>query len=70
MLFRSNRTTALGLNLVLLVDLAVGAVHAARFVAGRDRFERLERRRTAFLPVFALWAAAVVLVLPPLFRFR
>ena len=32
-------------------------------------FPRLERWQTAYLPVFALWAAAVVAVLPPLFAF-
>ena len=67
--FTPNRTAALGLNLVLLVNLAGAAWLSARFLAGRSRFQRLERWQTTYLPVFALWAAAVVVVLPPLFGF-
>ena len=67
--FTPNRTAALGLNLVLLVNLAGAAWLSARFLTGRTRFQRLERWQTAYLPVFALWAATVVVVLPPLFGF-
>jgi hypothetical protein len=64
-----NRTAALGLNLVLLVNLAGAAVLSVRFLTGRSTLHRLERWQTAYLPVFAVWAAAVVVVLPPLFSF-
>jgi hypothetical protein len=67
--FTPNRTAALGLNLVLLVNLAGAAWLSARFLIGRVRFHRLERWQTTYLPVFALWAATVVVVLPPLFGF-
>jgi hypothetical protein len=67
--FTPNRTAALGLNLVLLVNLAGAAWLSARFLTGRTRFHRLARWQTAYLPVFALWATAVVVVLPPLFAF-
>ena len=67
--FTPNRTAALGLNLVLLVNLAGAAWLSARFLSGRSRFHSLERWQTTYLPVFALWAAAVVVVLPPLFGF-
>ncbi len=67
--FTPNRTAALGLNLVLLVNLAGAAWLSARFLTGRSRFHRLERWQTTYLPVFALWAAAVVVLLPPLFGF-
>jgi hypothetical protein len=67
--FTPNRTVALGLNLVLLVNLAGAAWLAVRFLTGRIAFSRLERWQTAYLPVFALWAATVVAVLPPLFAF-
>jgi hypothetical protein len=67
--FTPNRTAALGLNLVLLVNLAGAAWLSARFLTGRSRLHRLERWQTTYLPVFALWAAAVVVVLPPLFAF-
>ena len=67
--FTPNRTAAIGLNLVLLVNLVGAAWLSALFVAGRGSFHRVERWQTAYLPVFAIWAAAVVLVLPPLFSF-
>jgi hypothetical protein len=67
--FTPNRTAALGLNVVLLVNLAGAAWLSARFLAGRSRFHRLERWQTSYLPVFALWAATVVVVFPPLFTF-
>jgi hypothetical protein len=67
--FSPNRTAALGLNLILLVNLAGAAWLSARFLSGRSRLHRLERWQTTYLPVFALWAAAVVVVLPPLFSF-
>ena len=67
--FTPNRTAALGLNLVLLVNLAVTAWHSVRFLTGRATFHRLERWQTAYLPVFAVWAVVVVVALPPLFGF-
>lgn len=67
--FTPNRTAALGLNLLLLISLAGTALLAARFLRGESTFHRLERWQTAYLPVFAVWAATVVVVLPPLFTF-
>jgi hypothetical protein len=67
--FSPNRTAALGLNLVLLVNLAGAAWLSARFLMRRSRLQQLERWQTTYLPVFALWAAAVVVVIPPLFGF-
>src|SRR5215218_2793959 len=55
-----NRAAALGLNLVLLVNLAAAAWLSIRFLTGRSAFHRLERWQTSYLPVFALWAATVV----------
>lgn len=65
-----NRVAALGLNLVLLVNLAGTALLATAFLTGRRTFHQLERWQTAYLPVFALWAATVVVVLPPAFGFE
>jgi hypothetical protein len=67
--FTPNRTAALGLNIVLLVNLAGAAWLSARFLTGRSTLHRLERWQTTYLPVFALWAATVVVILPPLFAF-
>jgi hypothetical protein len=67
--FTPNRTAALGLNLLLLLSLAGTAWLSTRFLRGQITFHRLERWQTTYLPVFALWAATVVVVLPPLFGF-
>ena len=67
--FSPNRAAALGLNLVLLVNLAGAAWLSARFLTRRCGFHRLERWQTTYLPVFALWAATVVVIFPPLFAF-
>jgi hypothetical protein len=68
--FTPNRAAALGLNLVLLVNLAVTAWLSLRFLTRRGHFHRLERWQTTYLPVFAVWAAAVVVILPPAFGFE
>lgn len=67
--FTPNRAVALGLNLVLLVNLAGAAWFSIGFLRGKTAFHRLERWQTSYLPVFTLWAAAVVVILPPLFGF-
>ncbi len=67
--FTPNRTAALGLNLALLGSLAGTAWLASRFLTGRGTFHELERWQTTYLPVFALWAAAVAVILPPIFAF-
>jgi hypothetical protein len=67
--FTPNRTATVGLNLVLLVNLAVTGWLSARFLTGRSTFHRLERWQTTYLPVFALWAATVVVLVPPIFGF-
>jgi hypothetical protein len=67
--FTANRVAALGLNIVLLVNLAVTAWLIARVLAGRAHPARLEQWQTGYLPVFAAWVVLVVLALPPLFGF-
>ena len=64
-----NRVAALGLNALLIVNLAVTAYLSVRLLAGRAPASRLVSWQTSYLPVFAIWAALVVLVLPGLFGF-
>ena len=68
--FTPNRVAALGENVILLVNLAWSAVLYVRFIAGRSPFTDLERWQTGYLPVYAAWAAFVVVVFPPLFGYR
>jgi hypothetical protein len=67
--FTPNRVAALGENLILLVNLAWSAVLYVRFLRGRGSFAVLERWQTGYLPVYAAWAAIVVIVFPPLFGY-
>ncbi|CAN5232407.1 hypothetical protein BH11ACT4_BH11ACT4_11970 [soil metagenome] len=67
--FTPNRIAALGLNLVLLVNLLGTAWHSATLQAGRSRSTRLESWQVGYLPVFAAWLLVVVLALPPVFAF-
>ena len=67
--FTPNRVAALGENVILLVNLAWSAVLYIRFLRGRGSFGALERWQTGYLPVYAGWAALVVIVFPPLFGY-
>ena len=67
--FTPNRVAALGENLILLINLARSAWLYAAFLRGRGRFRALEAWQTAYLPVYATWAALVVVLFPPLFRY-
>ena len=64
-----NRVAAIGLNALLIVNLAVTAWLSIRLLIGRAPVSRLVRWQTSYLPVFAVWAAFVALALPPLFGF-
>ena len=67
--FSPNRVAALGANVILLVNLAWSAVLYIRFLRGRGSITALDRWQTDYLPVYAVWAAIVVVVFPPLFGY-
>ena len=66
----ANRVAALGLNVLLLANLAATAWLLGRVVFARDGVVRVERWQTDYLPVFAVWVVAVVVVVPGVFGFR
>jgi hypothetical protein len=68
--FTPNRVAALGENLILLVNLAGSAWFYARFLRHRGSFAVLERWQMAYLPVYCVWAALVVVVFPLVFGYR
>jgi hypothetical protein len=68
--FTPNRVAALGENLILLVNLAGSAWFYARFLRHRDSFVALERWQMAYLPVYGVWAALVVVLFPLVFGYR
>jgi hypothetical protein len=65
-----NRVAVLGINVILLVNLTWSAVLYVRYLRARGSLAALERWQTSYLPVYAVWAAIVVIVFPPLFGYR
>jgi len=67
--FSPNRVAALGVNVILLVNLAWSGFLYVSFLRGRGSFTSLEKWQTDYLPVYSAWAAIVVILFPPLFRY-
>lgn len=67
--FTPNRLAAMGMNVILLVNLVGSTILYIRFLSGNGSFPALVRWHTDYLPVYAVWAAIVVILFPLLFRF-
>ena len=65
-----NRMCAMGLNIVLFVNLVWTARLYIGFLRRRSPFSAVERWQTDYLPVFSVWAAFVVAVFPLVFGYR
>lgn len=64
-----NRVAALGVNLVLLVNLVGTGWLLLRFLRGRSRFAPVEHWQTGYVPVYFGWAVVASAVLPVVFGF-
>ncbi len=67
--FSANKTASLGLNLILLANLAWATWLQIGFVRRRVPFGRVESWQTGYLPVYLGWAAILVFAFPPIFDF-
>jgi len=67
--FTPNRLVALGLNVILLVNLLGTAWLTLRLLTGRCQAVRIERWQTEYLAAFAVWVAFVLVAVPPIFGF-
>ncbi len=65
----ANKTAALGLNVVLLVNLVWSAWLLVLAIRRRTPLRALERWQTSYVPVYAVWASIVVVAFPPIFGF-
>lgn len=65
--FTPNRTAGLGLNLILLVNLGWSAWLSLGFLRKHRPMAALEKWQTDYIPVYASWAAVLIVVFPPLF---
>ena len=64
-----NKLAALGMNVVLAVNLAVSAWWSLAFLRGRRPFGAVARWQARYLPVIGAWALVVALGFPVLFGF-
>jgi hypothetical protein len=67
--FSPNKTAALGLNIILAINLAWSGWLSLGFLRRRKPFAVIEQWHTAYIPVYGLWAAIVVIAFPPIFGF-
>ena len=67
--FSANKTASLGLNIILLANLAWATWLQIGFVRRRVPFDGIERWQTGYLPVYLGWAAILVFAFPPVFGF-
>ena len=65
----ANKVAALGENLILFANLSVSALLYFIFLIRRGSFTPIERWQTAYIPVYAAWAVAVVVGFPPMFSY-
>lgn len=65
-----NKTTALGLNLILLALLSGSAWHYWGVLRRGRTSLALERWQCVAVPVLVAWALIVALILPPIFGYR
>ena len=64
-----NKVASLGLNLILLVNLAWAAWLQFGFLRGRLTHGVLERWQTGYVPVYLAWCVLAAIVVPPVFGF-
>ncbi len=64
-----NKVAALGLNLLLFVNLSILVLHYLRFIGKKTSFDRVEVWQMGFLPVYSIWAAVVALGFPLIFGY-
>lgn len=67
--FSPNKTAALGENILLLGNLALLAVAYIRVAAGRATYSSILAWQVRYLPLYFVWMAFVVFVMPVLFKF-
>lgn len=67
--FTPNRVVTLGMNMIIMVNLVWSTVLYIRFIRGQGSISRLEKWQTDYLPIYAIWAAFVVIIIPSLFGY-
>lgn len=62
--FTPNRTAVLGGNIIMLIHLLLVTTRLLQVLFKGSSVTKIEKTLTAYLPVYAIWAAMVVIVFP------
>lgn len=65
-----NRITVLGGNILIFIHLLMVAYQLFKNVNGKTKIEAVEQSIAIFLPIYSLWTAMIVFILPFLFHFK
>jgi hypothetical protein len=65
-----NRIAVMGGNLLILGNLLVVAYQLGNVLRGREGIEKVESSMANYMPVYGLWTAIIVFLLPLLFGFK
>ena len=65
-----NRIAILGINLLVLLHLSGILINYGRFIWNKKPFEKLENWIAGYLPIYAIWAFLVSVMLPLLFWYK
>ena len=65
-----NRFAIVGINLLVFVHLFGIVIHYTRFIWNNKSFEKLENWIAGYLPVYAIWAILISILLPVLFWYK
>ena len=65
-----NRIAIIGINLLIFVHLSGMLINYGRFIWNKKPFEKLENWIAGYLPVYAIWAILVSIILPLLFWYK
>lgn len=64
-----NRLVVLGSNTLIMVHLMLATKKLWGFLKGQNTIEQVEGSMTAYLPIYAIWAAIVSFAFPLVFQF-
>lgn len=64
-----NRLAVLGSNALVMFHLLIATRKMRGFFKGQNNIEEIERSMTAYLPLYAIWAAIVSFLFPLVFQF-
>lgn len=68
--FTPNRIAVLGANLLIFVNLILVAYKLSLVAKGKTEIQKVGEVIALFIPIYAIWTAIVVFVLPLIFNFK